>query len=178
MKHVLRIATAAVALCLTGAIPSARGQAPSAQLPCADSAGVGLYGHCALWLDGNVVRRGAAGEIVARPGFFRPMRLARLVSGDSARIYAARYETNTRRSIVLGAASTLLFVAAYVIADSYDCARRIFGICSRSDDADAVSVAALAIGSGLALIASVPFSIRARRAGARAIWWHNARFAG
>jgi hypothetical protein len=105
------------------------------------------------------------------------MPLTRLVSGDSARAHAMRYELNARRSNVLGATAALLFVAAYVLADSYDCAPGEFGFCRNSDDGYTFAVAAVAIGSSLALLASVPFGIRARRASARAIWWNNARFA-
>jgi hypothetical protein len=177
MTPVLRTATAALALCVGPVVPCARAQTAPGTPPCADSAGGASYRQCALWLDAGVVRRGAAGAIIARPGFFRPMPLTRVVSGDSARTHAARYEVNAQRSNVLGAAATLLLVAAYVVADSYDCAPVQFGICSNADDSHGVAVGALAIGSGLGLLASVPFGIRARRASARAIWWHNAQFA-
>jgi hypothetical protein len=156
----------------------ARGQTPApAAAQCADSIGPAAYQRCALWLDGTRVRRGSDGAVVARPGFFAPARLSRVVAGDSARAYAALYERNARRSYLLGALSGALLVAAYIVADSYDCARGIFGVCTNADDSHALATLGLTVAGAVTLVASVPFTVRATRAMGRAVWWHNARFA-
>jgi hypothetical protein len=178
MSHMHRIAHIALALCLTGSLPAAAQTLSRPEPECGDTAAmIAAYHRCALWVDGHRVRRGAGGEVVARPGFFRPAPLTRVVYGDSARAHAARYERSTARATTLSFVSGLLFGAAWVVALSYDCDRGPFGPCTNTDDAHGVASGVLAIGSGIALLASVPFSIQAARARARAIWWNNARFA-
>jgi hypothetical protein len=144
---------------------------------CADSVGPAAYVRCALWLDGTRVRRGSDASVVAQPRFFGPARLVRVVVGDSARTYASRYEKNARRSYLFGALSGALLGAAWIVAKSYDCAPGIFGYCTNSDDNYGIASGGLAIGSAVALLASIPFTVRATRAMGRAVWWHNARFA-
>ena len=95
----------------------------------------------------------------------------------SARAYASLYEGNARRPYLLGALSGALLGAAWVVANSYDCAPGFFGYCTNSDDNYALGSVGLAIGSAVALVASVPFTIRATRAMGRAVWRHNARYA-
>lgn len=160
------------------AVPPVSAQTPATRADqCADTADAAAYARCALWVDGRSVRRGLGGDVVARPGFFRPARLTRLVAGDSARVQAARYEVNSARATLLSTASGLLVLASLLVADSYNCAPWEFQYCRNVDDSQALTASALIIGGVVTGLASVPFAIRATRAMGRAIWWHNARFA-
>ena len=159
------------------------GVAPaSAQTPalaggaCRDSTADSSYHHCALWVDGTRVRRGMHGDVVARPGFLHPARLTRVVAGDSARVYAARYETNAWRAGALQFASTVLLVSAWVIAQTQNCGYP-FEACSSADDDQLIAAGLLTLGGAATGVASVLLTFRAARAMGRAVWWHNARFA-
>jgi hypothetical protein len=144
----------------------------------ASVAASGEYGRCALWLDGNRLKRGKSGETLTRPGFLRPMRLLDHVTGDSAQAYARSYARNTRTATTLSLIGTALLAAAYIVADSYDCdPEPSFGFCTNGDDNYVFTTIALTVGAIGFGIASAPFTLRARRHAAQAVLWHNERFA-
>ncbi|HYC51822.1 MAG TPA: hypothetical protein VEB19_11985 [Gemmatimonadaceae bacterium] len=159
-------------------VPGAGAQdAPQPATECAVGASA-AYVRCALWIDGARIRRGSDGAIVAQPGFFRPPRLARLVQGDSAVHYGRSFERNSSRSLVFGVISGLLLGTAWVVADQYNCnPESMFGICTNNDDDEALTIGLLALGSLASGITSGVFQVKARRAGARSVFWHNANFA-
>lgn len=144
-------------------------------IACADSSPAASYARCALMFEGNKVRRGMDETVVGRPGFFKPIPLERLVVGDSARKFAAQYATRTRQETVLGTLGAAMILAGALIAnDDLDrhCAG---GICS-TEDLSPAAAGLLFGGIGVGLV-SIPFHIKAQRAGARAVWWNNLRFA-
>src|SRR5688572_20548845 len=95
-------------------LSSARAQVMSAPESPTDSACT--YLRCSLWLDGGRVLQGAHGEVVARRGFFRPLRLLPLVAGDSARHYATLYERSDRRATRFRLPGLVLVVAGFAVA--------------------------------------------------------------
>jgi hypothetical protein len=136
------------------------------------------YGQCALWLDGNRLRRGRAGETLARTGFFHPIPLQAHLIGDSARAYARSYERLSRRASALAITGVALSVAAGVVMQSYECRPvQPFGACSTGDDGYWMASGALLLGSLGFSIASMPVRLRALRYGSQAVLWHNERFA-
>src|SRR5205814_733626 len=62
-----------------------------------DRSGASLYRSCVLWLGGRGLIQGDS-TLVATSGFLRPIRLTRIVQGDSAKQYAAVYEIKRRRA--------------------------------------------------------------------------------
>ena len=157
-------------------VPAASAQTSApCSAPVASSAD---YGRCALWVDGNRLRQGKSGEVVTKTGFFSSMRLTDHVIGDSAQAYARSYARNTRRATTLQLIGGVLLGAAYIVADSYDCdPEPSFGFCTTGDDNYVFSTIALTVGAIGFNIASVPFTLRARRHAAQAVLWHNERFA-
>ena len=139
---------------------------------------VSSYVNCALWYDGRELRRGSDGAIIERPGFWGTMHLARHLVGDSAQSYARSFERNTRRSQALNLTGFVLFLAGSSLLRSYECRPEpTFGYCTTRDD-EYVMGSALLMGAGaVAWVVSAPFTLRAKRAAARAVWWHNAGFA-
>ena len=55
------------------------------------------YDGCALFLEGRLLKRGALGTVIAKPGFWRPLPLIAEVGGDSAVRYARGFERNAFR---------------------------------------------------------------------------------
>ncbi|HEX4936394.1 MAG TPA: hypothetical protein VFV33_24600, partial [Gemmatimonadaceae bacterium] len=125
----------------------ALGQDPAARAgECAAGPGAS-YTRCALWIDGPRVRQGAEGVVIGKPGFFRPLRLTRLVQGDSALHYARGFERNTARAGGFAFLSLAFGVAAIVVIDAYDCNRDAFlGVCTNSDDESTLGAVALLAG--------------------------------
>jgi hypothetical protein len=143
---------------------------------CTDSVVTGLYRRCALWIEGAKVRRGESGAVVGRPGFFRPIRMTQLVAGDSAMSYARTFERRSRQSSTLLFVGGMMMAGAYMVLDSRQCTSTIVGTCDHRDNRDWIA-GSLAIG-GLAI--SIPgmfLEVKARKAGAQAVWWNNERFA-
>ena len=142
------------------------------------SASGASYMRCALWIDGQRVRRGPEGVVVGRPGFFRPLRLTPLVQGDSAVHYAHGFERNTARAGGFGLLSAAFIVSAFIVADSWDCDRdTTLGICTNNDDGvNATAIGLLAGGLVSGIVSSV-FQHHARRDASRSVFWHNANFA-
>jgi hypothetical protein len=172
-----------VTLCLAAAAAwkwlPAQGAAAGDTFPTADTACT--YERCALWLDGARLVRGARAELVAKPGWFRPAPLARFVSGDSAASYAARYERASGRASALSNLGTLAMLAGLGLAYARDrgCEPYSYPWVTGCRDGDAlhVTTAVLFAGGMVAAYGSIPFTRRAARHRARALWWHNAQFA-
>ena len=106
--------TLAVAL---AAPATSRAQEPTAS-PAAtcDEVSSAAYGGCALFLEGRLLKRGALGTVVAKPGFWRPLPLVAEVGGDSAVHYARSFERNAFRGNVTGAAGGLLVAGGLFLA--------------------------------------------------------------
>lgn len=139
---------------------------------CRDSAAAGLYRRCALWMEGNTVKRGEGGQVVGRWGFFIPTPLTRLVAGDSAMYYARRFERRSKQSVgllVLGAAVMVFSVSKADCGGTYDGCQYDYGFSSPGFNTLLAGAVLSGIGAHL--------QVRAMRAGARAVWWNNERFA-
>src|SRR5881392_2621186 len=108
------ISTAVTPRHVAGQTPDTRSDA----VACRDSVSTGMYRRCALWMDGNRVRRGEDGVFVGRPGFLRPMALTRLVAGDSAMSYAALFEHRSRQSGAFLIAGGALMAAGLIVLDN------------------------------------------------------------
>lgn len=162
--------TAGAALLLTVTAAAAQTTAP-VDTACS-------YSACALRFEENRVVRGAAGELVAKPGFFSPIRLVPLVSGDSALAHAVRHDRAASRGAWLTNIGGLAMLAGVVVAHARDanCDRNMFGLCN---DGDSWHIAAtgLVLGGSVMTFAGIPFMRRAWREQARTVWWHNAQFA-
>lgn len=175
--HSLMIAALAAAF---GAPAFAQGETDSVAVTptCSDSVRPGAtYARCALWLDGSSLRRGSDTALVARASFFRSLRLSPYLLGDSARAYARLYERDVRRANLLYAASLVVTGAAVILLNSYHCRPEPpFGICANNDNLYVIGTGVL-LGAGFGFaFGSIPFTARAQRAAARALWWHNANF--
>lgn len=145
---------------------------------CSHVAGSASYRACAFWLDGNRLRRGSHGEVIARTGLFHIMPLHRHVVGDSAQAYARSFARDTRRANVLVATGVVFQAAALLVLQSYECrSDPILGYCTTQDDEYGFASAALLLTAAGFTFASIPFTLRARRHAARAVLWHNERFA-
>lgn len=163
-------------LLLVSSEAAAQGAGAGPATECAAGGGA-AYQRCALWLDGRRVRRGVEGAIVGEPRFFSPLRLTRLVEGDSAIAQARRFERNTAVSGLFGLLSALAFAGAWITIDAYECRPDpTFGICTTTDDAYGTGAIALLAGGLATSIVSAVAQHRARRAANRAIFWHNANF--
>jgi hypothetical protein len=129
------------------------------------------YVGCALWIDEmGGIRRGQAGLVIARPGPIRPIRLEEIVSGDSARWYARRYQRSMQASKGLHLTGLALSVGSLVYA-LIEHNKLQFPL---SRDASNSSKAATAgFLSGIVIASGFSYPRRAREAKAKAIWWHN-----
>ena len=125
------------------------------------------YERCALLFDGNLLRRGSKGEVIAKEGL-TPMPLRDIVVGDSAKFYAGRYEEDAWIASTLGRMSTAAFVSAFVGQKTLGCHSFL---CINGAKGHGVRVVAVSAAS-LAVL-SLPFSAGAKRHGARAVWWNN-----
>lgn len=164
-------ALTATAVTLLLCATDARAQEPAPGPQC-------TYMDCALRFEGGRLVRGAAGETVARPGFFRPVRLVPHVTGDSALAFAASHDRASTRAAWLSNGGTLAMLAGFAIAMIGDrgCEPFQSGTC-RDGDALHITAGVLVIGGAVANFASIPFARRAWRLQDRAVWWNNARYA-
>jgi len=160
-----------LALAVGFAAPAAsRAQEPTATptANCAE-AGPAAYAGCALFLEGHLLRRGALGTVVAKPGFWRPLPLIGEVAGDSAVRYARSFERNASRGDVTGAASGLLMLGGLILARP-----------TRSHGGNEFARFETSAGmmlSGIALgFVSSSLNRRASSDAARAVWWNNSRY--
>jgi hypothetical protein len=130
------------------------------------------YMHCALRFEHDRLKQGALGTELAHAKPFKPVALSRYVKGDSALVYASRYERLSRRGDVI----TLL--GGVAILNSMVLARQHCGdvFCSHSD---LKLRSRLFLGAGGAItfvgITNVVRSVKARN---RALWWSNSSLPG
>ena len=172
--HALRAVFAGAAAWLLTSAPLAGQPAPPP--PVSDTSCT--YQRCSLWLDGGRLVQGAHAGLVARSGFFRPLRALPFVAGDSATHYAALYERNARRASRFGIAGFTLIVAGFIVALSSDCnaiATSFGEICQ--DDASGPIAAGLVLGGFTLNIVAITISSGGHRSLVRALWWHNTQYA-
>jgi hypothetical protein len=169
MKKILMLVVASAAISGTAAAQDTR----SDNVACLDTtAAAGMYRRCALWMEGNKVHRGEEGTVVTRQGFFVPPHLTRFVAGDSARAYANKFERRSKQSIalfVLGGIFTGLSVAQARCGGQYSGCAYDYGFDSPGFNMLLAGGVMAAVGGGL--------QVSAAKAGHRAVWWNNARFA-
>jgi len=128
---------------------------------------------CPLILVNHTVRRGNDGYAIARPGFFRPMPLAGIVRGDSARNSALAYEHEARVASWLTFTGQAMLLGAGAVAFSYRCGVHHLHGCSNDPTPYEIGVAALAGGALATLLVEIPIRRSAWQSAADAIWWHN-----
>ena len=154
------VVTAGVLTALLGGQRSS-GQAPSAL---GTTAGC-TYATCALRVEpsffGTHLVRGTRGERVGRLGGFGGGVESLLTGPDSAAAYGRQYVRATRRSAALGLVGALAYAVVLVRTDNLQS--------GQVGDADVLIGVA---GAGFAL-ASIPFTVQARRHLSRAVWWYN-----
>lgn len=167
--------------CVVGVLAAGQAQAQSPDRTsnsdsavCADGGAMASYARCALMLDGNRVRRGSDAIEVGRPGFFTPIPLERLVAGDTAKMYAARYARRTNQGTLIGVLGLGATVAGLILAHNESDQSCLDFICT-TDDPSPTAATLIFGGAGLMLV-SIPFQVNAQHAAARAVWWHNLRF--
>ena len=174
MGSYIRIIPIVALLCATAQGASAQATDSSERAPSCehDSQVVGSFERCALRLERDRLMRGVAGVEVSHAHLLRPVALSHYVVGDSARYYALAYEHETQLRYLfrgLGSGIIVAGIAALIAARCYSTScppPRMRGP-SRA-----------LVESGLAVtLVSVPFRIRARRASALALKWHNAALA-
>jgi hypothetical protein len=159
----------------SGVPRSASGQAPDTRPDseaCRDSVATGMYRRCALWMEGTKVRRGQEGVVVARQTFIMPPRLSRVVAGDSALAYATLFERRSTQATslaILGGVLVGISVANAKCGGAYSGCAYDWGF--DSPGFPLLLAGALSVGIG------AHFQVRATRAGAKAVWWNNSRFA-
>lgn len=161
MPPLLHLAAAAVAAALAAAPAATVGAQATPAAPCP-------YDRCALsveprW-DALALARGARGERVGQLGFFWPGDVRPLFAGSDSALHYARRAVATRR-----AAAALTDAGALLLA---------LGIARAAHDGGLRGTGAGIAAGGAALFAvSVPLQFAADGRLARAVWWHNARFA-
>jgi hypothetical protein len=171
--RVLLVLFGTVASASTTASLAAQSPAPSAVTDTTCT-----YERCSLWLDRGRLVQGAHAGVVARRGFFQPLRILPFVAGDSARHYATLYERNARRASRLGLAGLTLVVAGFIVALSSGCDAMPtpFGETCR-DDASGPIAGSLLLGGFTLHLVEIPISIRGHQSLVRALWWHNSQYA-
>jgi hypothetical protein len=170
----LRMAVVTTALTVALDIPKAGGQGMSAgPVICETTSIQERFAHCALWIDkADGVRRGDSGILIGRSTFFRSLSLEALVTGDSARWYARRYQSSVRSARWFQLIGATLSVGAFAYAQS----KRIELIQlpmvsgNRGRTSPGVTAAFLA---GLVISTGFHYPGVARASKIKAIWWHN-----
>lgn len=142
------------------------GQRSSGQAPSAPGTPAGCtYATCALRVEpaffSTQLVRGTRSERVGRLGGLGGGVELLLTGPDSAAAFGQRYVRATRRSAVLGLVGTLAYAVVLVRTDNFQS--------GQVGDADLLIGLA---GAGFAL-ASVPYTVQARRHLSRAVWWYN-----
>ena len=175
IKRLMMLVAASAAISAAVAPRFASGQAPG-DVPepesCKGSVIPGAYHRCALLFEGNKVRRGSDGVVVAGQGLFGPPHLTELVAGDSAMRYARLFERRSKQSmalVVIGAVVMMGSTAAAECGGSYSGCAYDWGL--KSTGFNVLLGGAVLTGVGINL------QLRATRAGMKAVWWHNERFA-
>jgi hypothetical protein len=160
-----------VASATVGSVASAQDTRPDSEA-CQDSVATGMYRRCALWMEGMKVRRGEEGVVVARQMFIIPPRLSRVVAGDSALAYANLFERRSKQSTAMAILGGVLMAISVANAE---CGGAYSG-CAYDWGFDSPGFPLLVAGA-VSVGISAHFQVRAMRAGAKAVWWNNSRFA-
>jgi hypothetical protein len=128
------------------------------------------YDHCALYFVHHSLRRGrlgTPGTELTRSEFLHPAPLSRYVLGDSALVYASRYELDTRRGEWLAVMGTgMMFTSLFM-------AHRQCSDLLCSHDALKLRSRVLLIGGGVVTGVSLHYIKRGVQAANRALWWSN-----
>lgn len=135
---------------------------------------VGTYELCALRNDGLVVRQGATGLVVARPGAFRGFALTPLVAGDSALAYARIFERQELRAREFRLAAGAIMLGSGFVLLSRHGVEQHGGF--RADKRIPIALSLQAVGLALTFPASI-YSRRATQSLSTSLWWNNSRFA-
>src|SRR4051812_27817207 len=165
MSHAARIG-ALLMLCVVGTSAAQLPAAEPSQSSCATPSP--SYLQCALLFDGGRVHRGAASEVILRPGFMSPMALSRVVAGDSALHYARRYERDWKRGNGFLLSSVALMGGAFVLAHHSSC--NPYRRCDNYSDAQVGAMLGMAVGGLATEIVGVRALNRASVEAARAVW--------
>jgi hypothetical protein len=171
MKGTARTLLLVVALATISSVAGAQDTRPDVEA-CRDSAVTDTYRRCALWMDGNNFRRGEEGLVVARQFFIVPAHLSRVVSGDSAVAYANLFERRSKQATALAVLGGVLMAVSVANADcggTYNGCAYDWGF--DSPGFPLLLAGAVSVGIG------AHFQVRAVRAGAKSVWWNNARYA-
>ena len=171
MKGIVRTLMLVVASATISGGVGAQDTRPDAEA-CRDSVATGMYRRCALWMDGTRFRRGEEGVVVARPSFLVPAHLSQVVSGDSALAYANLFERRSKQATALAVLGGVLMAVSVANAD---CGGTYNG-CAYDWGFDSPGFPLL-IGGAVMVGISASFQVRAVRAGAKSVWWNNARYA-
>lgn len=152
-------------------------QSPPPDPACASGAANGApYLRCSLWLDGTKLRQGTDGTVIGKERFLLPMSLMHLVSGDSARAFAATYESKHHTGMIFAFVGGALTVTGLAMSNT-ECVQTSFGTCADRFSSQQWTGLAM-LGAGLVSeIISFQFQLGSRRAAAKAVWWHNSAFA-
>jgi hypothetical protein len=148
---------------------ASRAQEPTAPptVTCADAT-PGSYDSCALFLDGQRLKQGVHGAVVATPGFWKPLPLTAAVGGDSARFYARRFERNAFRGDATSIASGLLMVGGLFV--TRPC--RFNSTCGSRF----VTGGSMILSGSLLGLVSLSLHHHAESDAARAVWFNNSRY--
>jgi hypothetical protein len=153
---------------------TARGQSAAPPNLCAEPVpAAGTYTTCALWMDARGIRKGVDGALLEKPGFFKPVALTRVVIGDSAKAYAATFDRRMKQGFILSTIGAVLTGVGVGLLSSHECHRDSFGYCTD----DRLVEGGLIVAGAAFIVVSVPVQLSAQRAGAKSIFWNNARFA-
>jgi len=134
------------------------------QEPPADDA----LAHCGLWFKHHWLVRGTAGTQLSRSTFLHPAALSRYARGDSALLYASRYEHDTWRGeqlVLLGGSAAISEVLM---------ARRFCQDIWCSHDARKARMRVFFIGGSVVTGFGVKTLLKSVVEGNRAMWFSNA----
>src|SRR4051812_30422510 len=127
------VVLAMVAIAGPGRAQSPKDKLNADSVACAEGSAMASYSRCALMLDGNKVRRGIEATEVGRPGFFAPIPMERLVAGDSAKKYAARYALRSKQAMWIGTIGAAALSAGLILAHNESHLDCLDAFCSRDD---------------------------------------------
>jgi hypothetical protein len=123
--------------------------------------------RCGLRYERHRLLRGSAGLELDRARFLKPIVLTQYVHGDSAIVYASRYQRNSRYGDVLMLAGLMSMGTSVKIA-KHNCQK---AFCS--GDSFGSSSRLFLLGGGGLMGAGIKHLLRSADARGRALWWNN-----
>jgi hypothetical protein len=126
------------------------------------------YNYCALRFEHGRLKRGALGTELDRAQFFRPVALSRYVRGDSALIYASRYEREARWGSRLMVVAESGIFHGIMLARSRHCPDPF---CTQHDLNQRSNL--FLIGGGTIMAVGIDYFVHGVKAMNRALWWSN-----